>query len=235
MKPYFENNGIAIYFGDSREVLTQIDLPNRNELVLVTDPPYGMVNRFGDPRNRPDGNRTMEFEWDKGHETTDEISGVIDIVAPLVSSFHIFCGPEQFGLFAGVLRSHKLTPKPWAWVKKCPPPPLPGNWWPSAFELGMYGYRSGAYFGDTNKSRTNIYIGDTYRHGHRSKEKVDHPTQKWLPMIHYLVTSLVPENGTAIDTFAGSGTTLVACRMAGRKAIGIESCLLYTSPSPRDS
>jgi DNA modification methylase len=99
---------------------------------------------------------------------------------------------------------------------------MPGNWWPSSFELAVYGYRPGAFFGDNSPTRKNLMQFDSYRHGIRAEEKVDHPTQKWLPMIEYLVGAMVPNGGTALDPFAGSGTTGVACGKLGRKFIGIE-------------
>lgn len=42
-KPYFERNGIAIYHGDSRELLPQMP---QSDLV-ITDPPYGMSYQSG--------------------------------------------------------------------------------------------------------------------------------------------------------------------------------------------
>ena len=63
---------------------------------------------------------------------------------------------------------------------------------------------------------------DSYRNGIRQDEKVDHPTQKWLPMVAYLVKSIVPCDGAALDPFMGSGTTGVACVQSGRRFIGIE-------------
>ena len=86
----------------------------------------------------------------------------------------------------------------------------------------MYGYRSGAYFGDQTAKRVNILTADSYRFGIRANEKVDHPTQKWLPMMVYLVKTLVRTEGFALDPFMGSGTTGVACMNLGRKFIGIE-------------
>jgi site-specific DNA-methyltransferase (adenine-specific) len=41
MKPYYDEDGIAIYLGDCREVL-----PTVNADVLVTDPPYGLGDRW---------------------------------------------------------------------------------------------------------------------------------------------------------------------------------------------
>ena len=48
-----------------------------------------------------------------------------------------------------------------------------------------------------------------------------HPTQKRLDLIEWCL-SLVPSTGTILDPFMGSGTTLVAAKRMGRKAIGIE-------------
>ena len=57
--------------------------------------------------------------------------------------------------------------------------------------------------------------------GGRDKEHRVHPTQKPLALMRWCL-SLVPDAETVLDPFAGSGTTLVAARLEGRKAIGIE-------------
>lgn len=51
-----------------------------------------------------------------------------------------------------------------------------------------------------------------------AKECVDHPTQKPLK----LVRRLIGKASCVFDPFMGSGTTLVAAKELGRKAIGIE-------------
>ena len=55
-----------------------------------------------------------------------------------------------------------------------------------------------------------------------SKEKVNHPTQKPVALVEYLVKTYTNENETVLDFTFGSGTTGVACMNTNRKFIGIE-------------
>jgi len=51
----------------------------------------------------------------------------------------------------------------------------------------------------------------------------NHPTVKPLALMQYLCKlTMMPDGGTILDSFIGSGTTLVAAKKLGRKAIGIE-------------
>jgi len=49
-----------------------------------------------------------------------------------------------------------------------------------------------------------------------------HPTEKPVPIMDRLVRMLTDSGGVVLDPFAGSGTTLVAARMSGRRAVGVE-------------
>lgn len=48
-----------------------------------------------------------------------------------------------------------------------------------------------------------------------------HPTEKPLALMRWCL-SLVPDATTVLDPFMGSGTTLVAAKLEGRQAVGIE-------------
>ena len=220
MTPYYEHAGITIYHGDSLEVLPTVSHPVEI-MSLVTDPPYSLPDHFG-VRNSPKGTRVMKFDFDKNGKATPVVLEVLELAYPKVNSFHLFCSDKQYGEISEIPRRLRFTVKPWVWVKKCHPPAAPGNWWPSGFELAMYGFKPGAWFGDENPSRSNVYVSDTYRHGIRASEKVDHPTQKWLPMLLHIVGSITPPDGIVLDPFMGSGTTLRAAKNLGCKAIGIE-------------
>jgi len=64
-----------------------------------------------------------------------------------------------------------------------------------------------------------VYLRDPLASGDY-RDKV-HPTQKPAALMRWCL-SLVPDAATVLDPFMGSGTTLVASKMEGRKAVGIE-------------
>lgn len=51
---------------------------------------------------------------------------------------------------------------------------------------------------------------------------VAHPTEKAISVIKPLVETFSPPGGVVLDPFAGSGSTLVAAALAGRRYLGIE-------------
>ena len=215
MNPVVIGNA-TLYCGDCMDILPT--LPKVD--AVITDPPYEIKGKFG--TSELYGTRAMQFHFDTKGVTEQVVLPALSIAFEKANSFHVFCDPEQYAGIAKVARQAGLTPKPWAKAKLCSPPPMPGNWWPSSFELAMYGYKPGAYFGDTSGTRKNLMTFDSYRHGIRASEKADHPTQKWLPMIAYIVQTIVKDEGAALDPFMGSGTTGVAAIQLGRSFIGIE-------------
>lgn len=56
----------------------------------------------------------------------------------------------------------------------------------------------------------------------RLPSKNHHPTVKPTKLMQYLIKLVTPPNGTVLDPFAGSGTTLVAAKQLGFSFIGIE-------------
>ena len=215
----------VLYRGDCLEVLPTL-APGSVDAV-VTDPPYGIVNKFGETtffkrHGGSDGKRRMQFDWDD-----DGIAEVVNQGLTLAAdacccsaSVHCFVGFDTANAYAQPFRDVGFTIKPFAWTKACPVPPGKGNWWPSAFELAFYGYRNSPYFGDSSPVRCNVWEYDSYRFGQPGK--VDHPTQKPLAMYRRIVSSIVPPSGLTLDPFMGSGTTGVACAQTGRRFIGIE-------------
>ena len=52
------------------------------------------------------------------------------------------------------------------------------------------------------------------------KDRTEHPTPRTLDAMEYILN--MHEWQSVLDPFCGSGTTLVAAKQLGRKAVGIE-------------
>ena len=61
--------------------------------------------------------------------------------------------------------------------------------------------------------------------GATNAERVGHPTQKPLTVMRWTLGHM--PDGTILDPYAGSGTTLVAAKSLNRKAIGVECVERY--------
>jgi DNA modification methylase len=213
--PYYDEDGITIYCGDCREILPHLP---KVDLVL-TDPPYGIVEDLG-TQDRPFGVRTLQWAWDGegSHEVIRE--GLAKALQLKPENAFAFCGFDTAEIARDLFRAAGMSVRPWVWVKECPPPPAPGNRWSSGFEIACFGYQPRSFFGDMNPKRRNVMTADSLRNG--NSERIGHPTQKPLEVMKFLVSSLCPLAGLLVDPFMGSGTTLVAAKQLGRKAIGIE-------------
>lgn len=78
--------------------------------------------------------------------------------------------------------------------------------------IGSAGYT----YGPTRLARSVLRARSTHR-------KAIHPTQKPTELLDLLIRYGCPEGGTVIDPFAGSGSTGIAARAAGRRAVLIEA------------
>lgn len=66
--------------------------------------------------------------------------------------------------------------------------------------------------------------GEITSKGHQN----NHPTVKPIKLMEYLIKLVMPpKDGLLLDPFAGSGTTILAAKRLGFKAIGIEKCHEY--------
>ena len=58
--------------------------------------------------------------------------------------------------------------------------------------------------------------------GKYNNERTGHTTQKPIALLKKLTVGLAPEVGLVADFFVGSGTTLKACKLKGRRWIGCD-------------
>ena len=192
MKPYYDHAGITIYHGDCRDIL-----PHVTADVVVTDPPYG-----------------VRFEGKATKHTTIKTGGYIGVddgeVGPSVVSMAIAL-VGRGAVFTGNQRAFAYPPPDDIGCVYCPSGAGIGRWGFTLFHpVLFYGKRpSSALFPSSMQS-------------FETSEQCGHPCPKPTGWMRWLVKLVSLETDTILDPFMGSGTTLVAAKQLGRKAIGIE-------------
>ena len=63
----------------------------------------------------------------------------------------------------------------------------------------------------------------------KPKRNADHPTSKPLDLLAYPIRNSTQANGIVVDTFGGSGSTLIACEQADRTCHMLELDEKYAS------
>ena len=192
MKPYYDDGSITLYLGDCREVDAW-----QSADVLVTDPPYGIGYQSGSRRDR----LASSIAGDQDTSLRDVVCG---LWAP------------RPGLVFGTWR----IPRP-AGTRAC-------LVWDAKGALGM-----GDLTIPWKPSDQEVYVLGTGFVGRRTSNVLRyapvqstatggrcHPHEKPVSLLHDLFGKCPP--GVIADPFAGSGSTLVAAKNLGRRAIGVE-------------
>lgn len=224
MTPFYEQDGIQIFHGDCRDVLPSLD--GKFDLVL-TDPPYGISMRgVKHDKGRGKGVRNFDFLPNDTHEQSTEIAKEAiraseHLLKPNGSGY-AWMGHTQFAELVLDLRSRGWKTRFLVWERTCPPPTPPGSGWKSTADLCLYWFRPGRKWTHTglNPPPGNVIHADSYRYGKPGKN--GHPTQKPFECVNPLIVASTNEGDAVLDPFAGSGTTLVAAKKLGRRAVGIE-------------
>jgi len=208
MKPYFDQGGITIYHGDCREILPQ--LPEKSVQLLLTDPPYGVAYESG---------------WRKdayGPIIGDD--GSLDIVTAILSALKCLQDQRHAYVF-GPLDVSKLPVKAaeLIWDKGIMGPgDLSSPWGPAHEVINFLAYYPSKAHRDMGKGNlaARLRRGSVIRVQRPDSER--HPTEKPIELLRQLIESSSILGEMVLDPFMGSGSTLVAARLEGRKAIGIE-------------
>lgn len=98
--------------------------------------------------------------------------------------------------------------------------PAGGGYTPWGFQTSqpiLY-YGADPYLADGKGNRPNGFISTTNGH----PDRFDHPCPKPRSWMSWAVNRASRAGETVLDPFAGSGTTLVAAKLDGRRAIGID-------------
>ncbi len=209
--PYYQDEHATIYHGDCRDIL-----PLLRTDVVVTDPPYGFAAYETDRPFDP----SLLHEWSATYR-----------------SVAVFGYPE---LLVSWSVSAQLVPSEWiTWAPSTPRLSSGGKKLPrrsecvAVFGDVRFGARvlrprspNGKRLWDKKRSgpsRDFAREGDVWTDaGPAAGRSWEHPNQKPLSVMRKLALLVADDDETILDPFMGSGTTLLAAKNLGRRAIGVE-------------
>lgn len=197
VEPYYQDDSCTIYCGDCREIIADLGMSGLGfPSLLLTDPPYGIG--YGGKKNSVGGTSGRDkARWKTWKTDWDEQPVDNDLLLSIVSAcaVSIVWGGNYFSL-----------PPSQGWL---------------VWDKGQRDFTlADAELAWTSRDKATRCF--TYTRPEALAEGArQHPTQKPVALMRWCLTH-VPDAQEILDPFMGSGTTLVAAKLEGRKAVGIE-------------
>ena len=232
-EPYYQDEHVTLWHGNCEDILPSLAPVHH----VITDPPYSEHVHGAERSSR------MQSANDRGGRFGADVRRNIDLgFEHLTPELREFCA-AQFARLASrwMLTFSDIESAPdWradlmasgldyvrtgAWIKLGSTPQFSGDRPAAGFEAVTICHPKGRKRwngGGKHAVWTHPIVLDRGRTGARL-----HTTQKPQPLMQELIALFTDEGETILDPFAGSGTTLAAARMLGRKSIGIERSERY--------
>jgi DNA modification methylase len=198
IKPYYDHGGIQIYHGDCLSIMPQLP---KVDLVLA-DPPYNIKHPC-DFKSRGRGKLSQCNDYPSVHgddKPFDPTPALALNIPTILWGANYYA--DKLPISSGWL----------VWDKK-----RPHELDQATAELAWTNFVKGV------RVFRQLWNG-MFR---ESNDKLYHPTQKSSELMKWCLGLKWVPMGTILDPFMGSGTTLVAAKQLGRRAIGIEIELKY--------
>lgn len=190
----------TIFWADALELLGC--LPDKSVHAVISDIPYGEVNKADSGiRKLNKGNADII--------TFDIVELALEIERVTSEWACLFVSTEQTSPLRAAWQPFGMT-RLLIWQKPNPTPLNCEYIWLSDIECCVVLRKSGATFNRFYESAVLKFDAGS------SKE---HPTQKPLPLIEYLIESTTNQGTIILDPFSGSGTTAIACTNLERRFI----------------
>lgn len=216
MTPYYDDGTCRIFHGDCRDVLPR--LPRASADLLVTDPPYGVQWQSGFRQTR--------LGLIAGDDGTLDVADLLRLALSVLR-------PNRHLYVFGRADLSRLPLGPTAeliWDKELIGPGNLSLPWAPAHELIQFAVYVPIPSGRANGAgalTARLRRGSVIRCKRLNAVGVDdahvkHPTEKPVELLRQLIESSSILGETVLDPFMGSGSTLEAAKLEGRKAIGVE-------------
>lgn len=232
MTPYYEQSGVTVFHGDCLDVLPQIESVDH----AIMDPPYSRhtheKQRTGatlpDSKgsavsSRRTGAACLARYRDLGFDALPQRTAfaVAKHLARIVKRWNVvFTDAENQRLWQRAIERAGLQHvRVGAWIKRGCTPQFTGDRPATGFEALEIAHRAG-------RKRWNggghVALWEHPIVLNRHGAERFHTTQKPEPLMADIISDFTDVGDVVLDAFMGSGTTLIAAKRLGRRAIGIE-------------
>jgi site-specific DNA-methyltransferase (adenine-specific) len=197
--PYYEDDAVTIYHGDARDVLPEL-VPQVD--LLLTDPPYANISA--------DGVR----------QGVRVVRQALFAAAPLLAPdahLLVFCHWQSWPDFYDAVSSYAKMRNALIWYKNAGGQGNVRTDYFRDYEVILYGTRGTRELG--GQGSYSAVLSGFARPGTGDRL---HPTQKPEKLLRHLIGRHCPPTGIVLDPFMGSGSTLLAAKNGGCRAIGVE-------------
>jgi len=201
-----------IYQGDAIEEMQKLE--NQSVDAIVIDPPYFLpANHYQTRKLQIRNFVDLNFLESYFKQVFSQFQRIIKPTGV----FYIFCDGQSYPMFWFYLFPFCKNVRPLVWDKKTS---INGYSWRHQHELIIFAEMPQAKpipSGD----------GDILRFNAVKVDERKHPAEKPIELLKALISKSTKEGDLILDCFAGSGTTLVACKELNRNFIGIELAREY--------
>ncbi len=183
--------------------------------VVFTDPPYNLQERGQVKRtNKAGSKKNVEFgDWDVGFKPSDVLPH-IDAACKAAAHRFVCTSSYLFGEIHAWFEGRGDKTNYLVWVKNNPMPSLTKANFVQSTELVVHSRKGSPVFNyPSGANLPNAFKGNVEPH------EFGHPSQKPTYVVDYCIG---PTEGTVLDLFGGSGTTLIACEKTARKCFMME-------------
>ena len=234
MKPYYDDGTVTIYHGDCLEVAPS--LPTASMGLVLTDLPYGMTDCAWDTHLPLDA---LWAEWrrlliaNRAVVLTASQPFTSTLVGSNVAAFkHEWIWEKNAGSNFGSVKYQPMKEHEsvlvfgWGTVfyqpimQKRAASGLARVQTVVNYDTNAEAYASGGLTGSASSKRPDHRYPRSIQRFNRARGL--HPTQKPVGLMDYMIRTYSEGDDIVFDPCMGSGTTLVAARASGRRAIGIE-------------
>lgn len=190
----------------------------------LTDPPYNVAyGQYGSAtearalHRRTDSKQIMndKMESDAFRKFLTDAYTAADSVMRAGAVFYIFHADNESYNFRGACIDMGWTVREcliWNKDRLC----LGRQDYQWKHEPCLYGWKEGSHEWYNNRKQTTVIDWE------RPMKSEEHPTMKPVGLFGYLLNNSTKEGDAVLDSFGGSGTTLIACEQLGRKCYTME-------------